>query len=412
MQEICSKKVLQIPHSGIRHTFNLALEYADAIHLCIGEPDFSTPSFIIEAAYEAAKNGLTHYTINAGILKLREAISKKYQKEQGIFYDPKEEILVTVGAMEALALTMMVILNPGDEIILSNPSWPNYDAHILLGDGKPVFVPVKEEEGWVMTADRISDHLTSRTKAILINSPNNPTGAVYNLKQLEEIAKISLDRDIIVISDEAYEKIIYEERHHSIASFPEMKERTIVINTFSKSYAMTGWRIGYALGNKKIIKEMTKLQEHIAACASSISQAAALAALQKGSSAVVKMVGEYKLRRSLLLEEIEKTPGFSCLPPKGTFYAFVNIKKLGENSSEVSLKLLKETRVVTVPGSAFGSGGEGYLRISFATSCEKIKLAFKRIRVALKNWQLFLIALYLGGSLYSMKFVKLLDFDL
>lgn len=385
MRQICSKRVLSIPHSGIRYMFNLAANYPDAIHLCIGEPDFSTPSFIIQEAYEAAKNGLTHYTTNAGILELREAISEKYQKEQGIFYNPDNEILVTVGAMEALALTMMAILNPGDEVILPNPSWPNYESHILLSDGRPVFVPAKEEEGWILTADRIFDHLTSQTKAILLNSPNNPTGAVYNLKQLEEIAKISLDRDIVIISDEAYEKIIYEGKHHSIASFPEMKERTIVINTFSKSYAMTGWRIGYALGNEKIIKEMTKLQEHIVACASSISQAAALVALQRGDKAVEEMVREYRFRRSLLLEEIEKTPGLSCRSPKGTFYTFVSIKELGENSSEVALKWLKEARVVTVPGSAFGSEGEGYLRISFSITCDKIKLAFERIRAILKG---------------------------
>ncbi|GAI45722.1 unnamed protein product, partial [marine sediment metagenome] len=179
MQEICSKKVSRISHSEIRFMFNLAARYPDAIHLCIGEPDFSTPSFIIQEAYEAAKNGLTHYTSNAGMLKLREAISEKYQKEQGIFYNPDNEILVTVGAMGALALTMMSMLNPGDEVILSNPFWPNYNAHILLSDGRPVFVPVKEEEGWILTADRISDHLTSQTKAIFLNSPNNPTGAIH-----------------------------------------------------------------------------------------------------------------------------------------------------------------------------------------------------------------------------------------
>ncbi|NQS88315.1 aminotransferase class I/II-fold pyridoxal phosphate-dependent enzyme, partial [Patescibacteria group bacterium] len=242
MRQICSRRVLNIPHSGIRYMFNLAAKYPEAIHLCIGEPDFSTPSFIIQKAYQAAKNGFTHYTPNAGILELREAISEKYQEEQGIFYNPNKEILVTVGAMEALALTMMVVLNPGDEVILPSPSWPNYESQVLLGGGEPVFVPVKEEEGWIPTKDRISNHLTSQTKAILLNSPNNPTGAVYNLKQLEEIAKISLDKDTVVVSDEAYEKIIYEGKHHSIASIPGMKERSIVINTFSKSYAMTGWR--------------------------------------------------------------------------------------------------------------------------------------------------------------------------
>lgn len=376
----CSKRVLKLPHSGIRWMFDLATKYQDVVHLCIGEPDFATPSFITEAAFQAAKEGKTHYTPNAGLLSLREAIAEKYKEEQKVTYDPEREVLVTVGAMEALALCMMSIINPGDEVIIPDPCWPNYQAQILLAGGKPVFVPIFEEEGWVMTADRIFLHLTPRAKAIIINSPNNPTGSVYPLEELQRIARVCLKQNILVISDEAYEKIIYNGEYRSICSLPGMKSKTLVINTLSKTYAMTGWRIGYILGPAEVIKEMTKLQEHIAACASSPSQHAALVALKKGDEAIQKMLEKYKRRRATLLEEIEKTPGFSCYPPRGTFYTFVNVKKLKEKSQDVALRLLKEAKVVTVPGSSFGPGGEGYLRFSFATSEESIREAFRRIR--------------------------------
>jgi len=378
--QICPDRILKIPRSGIREIFDLVPKFPDVVNLCVGEPDFTTPSFIIEEAFEAAQSGATHYTASAGFLELREGIGKKYKKEQGISYAPEKEVLVTVGAMEALFLALMSIVDQGEEVLLPDPSWPNYEAQILLAGGKPVFVPTKEEEGWVLTPDRIARYLSPRTKAVILNSPANPTGCVYGLEQMEKIATIAKDHNLVVISDECYEKIIYEGKHESIASLKNMQPRTIVINSFSKAYAMTGWRVGYALGDEQIIKQMTKLQEDVASCASSVSQKAALAAIRSGDRSTEEMLRQYCLRRSLLLEEIEKTPMISCLSPQGAFYAFINIKKLRKRSRDVALKWLREVKVATVPGSAFGKEGEGYLRISFATGEDKIKEAFERIR--------------------------------
>ncbi|MBE0478584.1 pyridoxal phosphate-dependent aminotransferase [Candidatus Aerophobetes bacterium] len=378
--KICSDKILKIPRSGIREVFDLLLDYPDAINLCIGEPDFTTPSFIIEEAFKAAKSGATHYTANAGFLELREKISEKYKKEHELHYAPDKQIIISLGAMEALFLALMSILNEGEEVILPDPSWPNYEAQILLAGGKPVFVPTKEEEGWILTPHRIAQHLTAKTKAIILNSPANPTGCVYHKPQLEEITNITKDKDLVIISDECYEKIIYEGKHESIACLDGMQSKTIVINSFSKAYAMTGWRVGYALGDEEIIKQMTKMQEDVASCASSVSQRAALKALASGDGAVDKMLEQYRRRRSVLLGEIEKTPLTSCTPPQGAFYAFVNIKGWGQNSRDVALRWLKEAKVATVPGSAFGREGEGYLRVSFSTGEDKIKEAFHRIR--------------------------------
>ena len=378
--KICSDKVLQIPRSGIREIFDLVPNFPNVVNLCVGEPDFTTPSFIIEEAFEAAQSGATHYTANAGVLELREEISKKYKKEQGMHYAPDKEVLVTVGAMEALFLALMSIVNQRDEVLLPDPFWPNYEAQVLLAGGKPIFVPTKEEEGWVLHPDRITPYLSPRTKAVILNSPANPTGCVYGPKELEQIATMVKDHNLVVISDECYEKIIYQGRHQSIASLKDMRSRTIIINSFSKAYAMTGWRVGYALGDEEVIKQMTKLQEDVASCASSVSQEAALAAIRSGDKATEEMLQQYRLRRSLLLEEIEKTPMISCSSPQGAFYAFINIKKLNQKSWDVALKWLREAGVATVPGSAFGKEGEGYLRISFATGEDKIKEAFERVR--------------------------------
>ena len=378
--KICSDKVLQIPRSGIREIFDLVPNFPNVVNLCVGEPDFTTPSFIIEEAFEAAQSGATHYTANAGVLELREEISKKYKKEQGMHYAPDKEVLVTVGAMEALFLALMSIVNQRDEVLLPDPFWPNYEAQVLLAGGKPIFVPTKEEEGWVLHPDRITPYLSPRTKAVILNSPANPTGCVYGPKELEQIATMVKDHNLVVISDECYEKIIYQGRHQSIASLKDMRSRTIIINSFSKAYAMTGWRVGYALGDEEVIKQMTKLQEDVASCASSVSQEAALAAIRSGDKATEEMLQQYRLRRSLLLEEIEKTPMISCSSPQGAFYAFINIKKLNQRSWDVALKWLREAGVATVPGSAFGKEGEGYLRISFATGEDKIKEAFERVR--------------------------------
>jgi len=381
--KICSDRVLQVPRSGIREIFDLIPRFSNVVNLCVGEPDFITPSFIIEEAFKAASNGATHYTANAGLLELREEISKKYKKEQGIYCAPDKEILVTVGGMGALFLALMSIINQGEEVILPDPYWPNHEAQILLSGGKPIFVPTKEEEGWVLAPEQLTWYLSPRTKAIILTYPGNPTGCVYGLKQLEQIATIAKTHNLLIISDETYEKIIYEGKHQSIASLKDMRSRTIVINTFSKAYAMTGWRVGYALGDEQIIKQMTKLQEDVASCASSISQIAALTAIRLGDKATEEMLQQYRLRRSLILEEIEKTPMISCYPPQGAFYVFINIKRLNQKSRDVALKWLRDVKVATVPGSAFGREGEGYLRVSFATSEDKIKEAFRRIRTAL-----------------------------
>lgn len=383
--QICPDKILRIPRSGIREIFDLVPTIPDVVNLCVGEPDFTTPSFIIEQAFEAARRGATHYTSNAGILELREEIAKKYKKEQGISYAPDKEVVITVGAMGALFIALTSIISQGQEVLLPDPFWPNYEAQILLAGGKPVFIPTKEEEGWVLTPDRIRRYLSPRSKAIILNSPSNPTGCVYDPEELEKIARVAKDHSLVVISDECYEKIIYEGEHKSIASLKDMRSGTIIINSFSKAYAMTGWRVGYALGDEEVIKQMTKLQEDVAACASSISQEAALAAMRSGDGATEEMFRQYRLRRSLLLEEIEKTPMISCSSPRGTFYAFINIKKLNQKSRDVALKWLREAKVATVPGSAFGREGEGYLRISFATGEDKIKEAFERIRSLMKR---------------------------
>lgn len=383
--QICPDRILRIPRSGIREIFDLVPTIPDVVNLCVGEPDFTTPSFIIEQAFEAARKGATHYTSNAGILELREEIARKYKKEQGISFSPDKEVVITVGAMEALFLALTSIMSQGEEVLLPDPSWPNYEAQILLAGGKPVFVPTKEEEGWVLTADRMRQYLSPRSKAIILNSPGNPTGCVYGREELEKIATVAKDHSAVVISDECYEKIIYKGEHKSIASLKDMRSGTIIINSFSKAYAMTGWRVGYALGHGEVIKQMTKLQEDVAACVSSISQKAALAAMRSGDGATEEMLQHYRTRRSLLMEEIERTPMISCSSPKGAFYAFINIKKLNQKSRDVALRWLREAKVATVPGSAFGREGEGYLRISFATGEDKIKEAFERIRNIMKK---------------------------
>jgi len=383
--QICPDRILKIPRSGIREIFDLVPTIPDVVNLCVGEPDFTTPSFIIEQAFEAARKGATHYTSNAGILELREEIAKKYKEEQGISYALDKEVVITVGAMGALFLALTGIISQGQEVLLPDPFWPNYEAQILLAGGKPVFIPTKEEEGWILTPDRIRRYLSPGSKAIILNSPSNPTGCVYSPEELEKIARVAKDHSLVVISDECYEKIIYEGEHKSIASLKDMRAGTIIINSFSKAYAMTGWRVGYALGDEDIIKQMTKLQEDVVACASSISQEAALAAMRSGDGATEEMLRQYRLRRSLLLEEIEKTPMISCSSPRGAFYAFINIKKLKQKSRDVALKWLREAKVATVPGSAFGREGEGYLRVSFATGEDKIKEAFERIRSIMKR---------------------------
>lgn len=380
-----SKRVENVPPSGIRKMFNIAQKYGDTINLSIGEPDFNTPSNIIEAALRAMKNGYTHYTPNAGLLQFREAVSEKLRKENKIDADPDTEIIATVGAQGASSLTMLTMINPGDEVLIPDPGYASYEAQVLLADGKPVSYPLKEVNCFSIDSEEVKNLVTSKTRAIMINSPSNPTGAMFSERDLRDIANIALQHNLLVISDEAYEAILYDGvKHTSIASLPEMKQQTVSIFTFSKTYAMTGWRIGFAVANEKIIAEMTKLQEHISAHPSSISQMAAIAALKDPKNHVKMMVKEYAERREIILHGLSEIEGVKCLKPKGAFYVFPRITSYNMSSNDFVMHLLEKAKVITVPGTAFGEYGEGYVRISYATSREKIAEAMSRMRKALQ----------------------------
>lgn len=379
-----SKRADVVPLSGIRKMFDLAQKYGDVINLSLGEPDFDTPQHIIEGAVEAMKKGYTHYTPNAGLMEFREAVAEKLRKENRIEADPTE-IIATVGAMGALSLAMLTVVNPGDEVLIPDPGFASYEAQVILAEGKPVPYPLDEEKNFAVNAEEIIKLITPKTRAMVVNTPSNPTGAVLSENSLRKIAEIAMENDLLVISDEAYEAIIYDEsKHVSIASFPGMKDRTISIFSFSKTYAMTGWRIGFAAANREIVSQMAKLQEHLVAHPSSISQMAAVAALRGPQDHVEMMVREYSKRRELIVKELAEIPGVKCLKPQGAFYVFPNIKSFRTPSETFAMRILEKAGVIIVPGTAFGKNGEGYVRISYATSREKITEATSRIKKALK----------------------------
>ncbi|MBS7621556.1 pyridoxal phosphate-dependent aminotransferase [Candidatus Bathyarchaeota archaeon] len=381
-----SRRTKEIPKSGIRKMFDLAQKYEGLVNLSVGEPDFDTPPHIVEAALKAMREGYTHYTVNAGFLEFRKAVSEKLRRENRIEADPEGEIMATAGAMGGLSLAMLTLIDPDDEVLIPNPGFPNYTAQVVLAGGKPVYYPLKEENNFHVEADDIAKRTTPKTKAIIINSPSNPTGAVLREKELKNIADIALEHDLYVISDEAYENILYDGVNHtSIASLPEMKERTVSIFTFSKTYAMTGWRIGFVVAPKEIIEVMLELQEHILVHPSSISQMAAIAALRGPKEHVQKMLKEYAERREIITKELNTMLGITCIKPEGAFYVFPSIKKTGMSSEEIAMYLLEKAKVITVPGTAFGDYGEGYIRISYATSKEKIREAMNRMRTALEK---------------------------
>ncbi len=376
----------EIPTSGIRKMFDLAQKYNDVINLSIGEPDFHTPPHILEAAIQAMKAGYTHYTTNAGFLEFREAASEKLLKENHVDADPATEIIATAGAMGGLSLAMLTVIDPGDEVLIPNPGFPNFASQVFLANGRSISYPLKEENKFRVNPDDIVELITPKTKAILINSPSNPTASMLKEKELRSIADIALAHDLLVISDEAYEKILYDgAKHICMASFPEMKERTISIFTFSKTHAMTGWRIGFAVANKEIIDGMLEFQEHILVHPSSISQMAAIAALRGPKDHIHMMTREYEERRELIINELNTMPGITCLKPEGAFYVFPNIKELGISSTDVAIHLLEKARIITVPGIAFGEHGEGYIRISYSTSKGKITEAMSRMRKILQE---------------------------
>jgi aspartate aminotransferase len=357
----------------------------DIVGLGAGEPDFDTPDHIKKALYEAVEEGFVYYTPTPGIPELREALSAKLERENGVSYDPAQEILVTPGAKMALFVAFQAITDPGDEILCPDPYWVSYEPIIQMAGGTPVYVPTYEEDGFRLLPERVEERISEKTKAILLNSPNNPTGAVLNGYDFRAIAALCRERDLLVVSDEIYEKIIYGAKHYTIASFRGMKERTITVNGFSKAYSMTGWRLGYAAGPPEIIRAMARIQGHSTSCATAFVQKAAISALTEYPECVTEMVREFKKRRDALLALLGEIDGVTCSRPKGAFYAFPNFSEYERDSFRLTEYLLEKARVAVVPGAAFGRQGEGYLRLSYATSLEKIEEGVRRIATALKE---------------------------
>ena len=378
-QKRISPVVQAIPPSGIRRFFDIAAEMEDVISLGVGEPDFVTPWSIRESCVYGLEQGYTSYTANRGLLELREEICALQKRNFNIDYDPKTNVLVTVGVSEALDIAMRAILTPGDEILIPEPCYVSYKACASLAGAVPVAVPAKIENNFRITPADLEAHVTNKTKALLIGYPNNPTGAILTKEQLMDIAKFAQEHDLIVISDEIYGDLTYGgERHVCFAGLPGMKDRTILLNGFSKAYAMTGWRIGYAMSNPAIISAMTKIHQYTMLCAPITAQIAAVEALRHGEKYMKKMVSEYDKRRRLIYDGLTNA-GLKCFEPKGAFYIFPDITSTGLTSEEFAEQLLMKEHVALVPGTAFGQCGEGYVRCSYATSVAKISEAIARI---------------------------------
>ena len=373
-----AKIVRQIPSSGIRVFFDLVLGMKDVISLGVGEPDFVTPWNVRERAIYSIEQGFTSYTSNKGLIELRRGISGFLKKKHGLDYDPEEEILITVGVSEAFDLSLRAIIDRGDKILIPEPAYVSYAPITMLCAGSPVSINTSPDRNFKITPDDITKACDRNTKAIILNYPNNPTGASYSKKELTAISKVVKKKDLIMISDEIYSDLTYDFEHTPFATLPGMRDRTIYLNGFSKSYAMTGWRIGYACGPAELIAGMTKIHQYTMLCASIMSQMAALEALKNSERSVQDMKREYKRRRGFVVSRLNDM-GLPCHRPEGAFYAFPSIKKTGLSSMEFSNQLLKKEKVAVVPGTAFGSLGEGYLRISYASNMEKLKEALMRM---------------------------------
>lgn len=378
MRDALSSKVKQIKPSGIRKFFDIVNEMDDAISLGVGEPDFDTPWHIREEGIYSLEKGRTFYTSNAGLNDLKIEISKYLDRRFDLKYDPSGEIMVTVGGSEAIDGALRAMLDEGDEVILPQPSYVSYKPCIVLADGVPVIVELKEENDFKLTREQLEEAVTDRTKILIMPFPNNPTGAIMTREELQPIVDFVIEHDLFVISDEIYSELTYSGTHASIGAFPGMKERTIVINGFSKSYAMTGWRLGYACGPKNILDQILKIHQFAIMCAPTTSQYAAIEALRHGDEDVEKMRNEYDRRRRFLLNAFDEM-GIECFEPFGAFYMFPSIKKFGMSSDEFATRLLKEEKIAVVPGTAFGDCGEGFLRISYAYSIADLKAALERI---------------------------------
>ncbi len=380
-----SPAVNAIAPSGIRKFFDIAAQMEDVISLGVGEPDFVTPWSIRESCVYGLEQGYTSYTANRGMPELRQEIVNLYQRRYNTAYDANTDVLVTVGVSEALDIAMRAILAPGDEVLIPEPCYVSYQACTILAGGVPVAVPAKIENEFRITPEELEEHVTDKTKVLLIGYPNNPTGAIMTRKDLEAVADFAEKHDLIVISDEIYGDLTYGgEEHVCFSSLPRMKDRTIMLNGFSKAYAMTGWRIGYALGNPTVIAAMTKIHQYTMLCAPITAQVAAVEALRHGEKYMKKMVAEYDRRRRLIYDGLTKM-GLECFEPKGAFYIFPSIKSTGYTSDEFAEKLLTTEHVALVPGSAFGQCGEGHVRCSYATAIDKISEALNRIENFLKN---------------------------
>ena len=384
MRDPLNKAIVDIKPSGIRKFFDIVTEMKDAISLGVGEPDFDTPWHIREEGIYSLEKGRGHYTSNAGLVELRKEICNYLERRFGLHYRFDKETLVTIGGSEAIDVALRVMLDPGDEVLLPQPSYVSYEPCVLMAGGRPVVIELKEEDEFKLTADEIRNACTDRTKILVLPFPNNPTGSVMSREELAPIAEVVKEMDLFVISDEIYAELTYGGKHVSIAEFDGMKDRTVVINGFSKSYAMTGWRLGYACGPENVIRQMTKLHQFSIMCAPTTSQYAAIEALKNGDADVEMMCDAYDKRRRFILHEFRRM-GLPCFEARGAFYVFPCIKSLGMTSEEFATKLLMEEKVAVVPGTAFGDCGEGFLRVSYAYSIEKIKVALERIERFVNN---------------------------
>ncbi len=379
MRNPLAEKVVAIKPSGIRKFFDIASEMKDAISLGVGEPDFDTPWHIRDEGIYSLEKGKTFYTSNAGLKELREEIANYIYRKQGIRYEhPLKEILVTVGGSEAIDIGFRAMINPGDEVLIPQPSFVSYEPCAVMAGAVPVIINLKAENEFRLTARELEEAVTEKTKILVLPFPNNPTGAIMERKDLEEIAEVIIKHDIYVMSDEIYAELSYKEKHVSIAQIPGMKERTILINGFSKAFAMTGWRLGYACGPEPIIEQMIKIHQFAIMCAPTTSQYAAMEALRNGDEDVAEMCTAYNQRRRYLVHCF-KEMGLECFEPYGAFYIFPCIKEFGMSSDEFAMKFLEEERVAVVPGNAFGDCGEGYLRISYASSLENLRTAMAKL---------------------------------
>lgn len=384
MRNPLSDRIVEIQPSGIRKFFDIVNDMPDAISLGVGEPDFDTPWHVREEGIYSLERGRTYYTSNAGLMELREEVANYTKRKIGVSYDPKTEIVITVGGSEAIDIALRAMLNPEDEVILPEPCYVSYLPCVKLANGTPVKVELKEEYEFRLQKDQLLNAITDKTKVLMLSYPNNPTGAIMTKEDLEAIAEVVIEKDLYVISDEIYGELTYQRKHVSIASLPNMRERTIVINGFSKAFAMTGWRLGYAMGPEIIIEQMTKIHQFCIMAAPTTSQYAAISALKNGDKDVEEMRNSYNLRRNYVMSAMKRMK-LQCFEPYGAFYIFPCIKEFGISSEDFATELLNQEKVAVVPGSAFGDCGEGFLRISYAYSIEELKKALDRVEHFIKT---------------------------